>query len=230
MVLRLNYLQVVNIEVTGTKLVSESAVRNSVLLAITGNYFKVIPKSDALLLPREKIRARLLAEFPEAESVDFSLPHLDTFAVIVREREPFALWCGSDSTAPQPCDFLDHTGLAFTTAPEFSGSVFLQYFGALAATSTPAQYLSPKSFAALAGFAETIKDLFLVEKITATADGDYELEASNGTKLLVAGDQDLSAAFNSLKLFLDGSAVHDPLLYEYLDLRFAGKVFYKVRQ
>jgi len=233
--MRIDALQISAVTVSGTKLIDSGQAQQVALSALQGDYFRIIPKTNVFFVSEKNMNDRLAAQFPEFDSAKISRTDFKTMSVAIVEKYPIALWCGDVPAAPAPkgCLFLDRNGVAFSSAPDFSSSIYLQYFGKLSSDALPAGYLPAADFSRIAKFAALVAPTFPATKLLATADGDYQLLTATGTALLVSKGEDFDSLASSLKLFLDNpslaAAQDNPDAFEYIDLRFGSKVYYKMR-
>ena len=148
-----------NVSVTGASFSDPQKIQAEAFQDISGDYVFVYPKADELFYPKKKIEADILRDFPAVQSVSVSLdkkvtPSGLTLDISVKERQPFALWCGDEiqpiavdaSGTPiasgadlSQCYFADSQGFIFSEAPHFSGDLYPVFYGGLGeATDTRA--------------------------------------------------------------------------------------------
>src|SRR5690242_12158894 len=87
--------------VEGTSILSPEDVRAAAREIISGNYFYIFAKNNALLYPRVQLEQKLSQQFPRIKDISVSLSGYQTIAIQLSERGPFALWCDTplESTA-----------------------------------------------------------------------------------------------------------------------------------
>jgi cell division septal protein FtsQ len=84
------------------------------------SYLWFFPARNTFLYPGGRIAKDILAKWPRIESVQIRRQGLTGLYVTVVEKQPVALWCGTDDAvsilAPQ-CYLMDETGFLFAPAP-----------------------------------------------------------------------------------------------------------------
>ena len=227
---RISQLHIANFDISGTSPADDSAIRSLVSEAASGYYLYFFPKSDILLYPAGKVRAEILNQFPEISSADVGRSDLKTVTVSLIQKKPVATWCGNSPTNPQPCLFLDESGEAYKLAPQFSVSPYFQYFGTLSTSTLPAAFLPKEGFASLENLISSLSGIFSATTAYLTPDGDFELSDAAKTVVKIGEKDNYSLALRYLKAFLSNPSFGNPDKFEYIDLRFGKKVYYKLRQ
>ncbi len=203
---------------------------------LQGYYLWFIPRSNALLYPRQTIRTRLLTEFPRLESVALDLNGAKMLLVNVKEHTTFALYCERASIPKDlsQCYFLDKDGLIFAPAPAFSGDVYFVYASRSPIESPLGiQFMSQEEFNALVKFIENLTSLGIHSSALEVGDDEYKLLLSSGGDILWRRDSDASLVRLNLEAFLNNDTIRakgdflDKVLR--LDLRTSNKVFYKLK-
>lgn len=224
-------LQVRAVTVSGTETLSSSTVRAFVEERIAGNYLWVLPKRNIFLYPRQEINQELLAAFPVLASADVHAGDFHTIAAAVVERSPRALWCVEQGN----CLFMDENGVVYAPAPIFSEPVYISYYGPTSGLTLPKQYLTEAEFQNLSALIDTIALKLHDEQVLGVvvdASRDVRVEFSSGFKILFALNTASGDTFERLTLALlaDPVKTHPLSDFEYIDLRFGDKVYYKIKQ
>lgn len=229
---RASFLRIQTIEVPNTQSIAASDLKQLVLDELQGSYFFVFPKNNALLYPKKAIVAKLLASYPSLKSAVVDLKDFQTIVVAVEERRPEALWCSDLSLSPS-CFFLDGEGVIYAQAPAYSSPVYDIYLGDAAEESLPRQFLLPGQFRTLSAFVKAVREdtNIPVEYISIDAHNDVRVRFTNGFVLLfVLGDAG-GDAYERFTLGLESEPFKNRKLsnFEYLDLRFGDRLYYKLR-
>ena len=152
----------------------------------------------------------------------------------VVERSPVATWCGEVLDASSTdCYLLDDGGLAYTTISSTTAT-YIQYFGPLATSSLPRQYVSPPTFRALTAFVVALTSVhpeLTVRSVVVDGDDDVSIITSSGFTMRFVLTDDFSGVLNHLELAL-GTApftTHALSDFTYLDLRFGDRMYYKLK-
>src|SRR6185312_15826850 len=198
--LRLKSIQISSIQISGNAVTASADIESIISNDLSGDYLWVIPKSNALLYSKNKIKNDILAAIPRISAVNVSLSGLHALSVVVSERAPFALYCTqlSDITNPSDCYFLDASGYIFSPAPAFSGGVYMIY------SSTPAldnplrqQFLPSEQFANLASFISNLSHIPVTPKIFVASADEYDLFLPSGTTIMWKPTQDLGTVYSN---------------------------------
>jgi hypothetical protein len=230
-VIRMPKLQVRNINVVGANVVDPGDVTEFVNNQLQGNKLFFLPRTSIFLVPEHSLEREIKAQFPRLQTVSVSRKNFSTLTVSVTEFQGVYLWC-TDATT---CYFMDQNGVAFASAPYFSGSAYPKVFvGTLQAL--PFQAITQDQNNDIA----TLLDKLPALMITATEFhfvGDHELDVyfnHNGQQAMLMFDptvdinESMNALFTGLRTDPLASEFHNPAkVLQYIDLRFTNRVVYK---
>lgn len=227
-------LKISNVDVSGENIIPASSIEAAVLHDMEGSYAGLFSRANLFLYPRERIVRELLSLYPTLMSADVHIYDFHSISVSVVERQPKALWCGAASGDFHNCLLLDANGLAYANAPDYSGQVYHTYVGPLGSGPLPKQFLTAQGFysldALVGAFAgalasDTIKTIEIDEH------NDVHLITSNGCEILFALKDDSGAIFQHFSLALTAPPLNSKPLsaFQYVDLRFGNKVYYKLK-
>lgn len=235
-ILRNSHLIISNIELKGNVVTNSEELQTIIADDLAGNYFWVIPRSDALLYPKQKIIKDLMNKEPRLSMVELKLLNLKNLSVIVAERTPKALYCKdvTDTLNPAGCYFIDASGFIFSEAPSFSGGVYFVYSSdPVLDTPLRTQYFDTKKFNQLDVFIKSLGDIGLYPKIFILKNDEYHLILSNGGDIMWKATQDLEQVRSNLSSFIEDASFQQNKNnlnnIQYIDLRFGNKIFYKYR-
>lgn len=229
-----SFLRISQIDVAGTETVASSTIRDTVREQLTGDYLYFLPKNNILLYPKGPIHSALLEAFPALASISIQAENFHTISVTVSERQPKALWCGDTVATSSPCFLLDESGVAYGASLNFSGNVYTKYFGMLMGSSTPKRFLRAAQFRSLSALVDTIAATQAKESLRSVwVDGNNDVHLSfvSGVTLLFTVDADAGDVYQRFTLALqsDPFKTHKLSDFEYLDLRFGDKLYYKLK-
>ena len=226
------------IEVEGASAVPEEELIASTEGALRGNYLWLFPKGNIFLYPRRVAEQALRREFPTLRSADLSFVNLHTLLLSVEERKLYALWCGMDApgaasvhTAADQCLFLDEEGFLFPPEADFTGAVYLRYYGGGNST-LGAPILPPEEFKQLLAFVRELPALSLAPvSVALLPEKDVEVHLESGSALLLSRNADYAVTLDNLRSALSSDAFKEQPVHtlEYLDLRFGDRVFFKFK-
>ncbi len=223
----LPFLQVYEVTVSGQKTLASSTVAGYIHEQIAGYYLLVVPKRNIFIYPKRAIADGLLKQFPELRAADVHADDFHTIAAELVEREPKALWCEGTR-----CFLMDQTGVVYA----YTGGEdkFVSYRGATEGESLPRQYLAPDMFESLFALVDAVSQKLPdtpVEEVTVDSHQDGEATLSNGFRLRFALNDAGGDVFERFTLALTSEPFleNDLSQFEYLDLRFGDKLYYKLK-
>lgn len=227
---RLPALQVSEITISGAETISPGAIKALVEDHIAGYYLYALPKRNILLYPKKDIAAALLKTYPSLASADVHAGDFHTIVVNVVERAPRALWCQEAR-----CYLMDENGVVYAEAPTFSSPVYLTYYGEASAGALPRQYLVATEFQALSALVDAVARLVpdaTAVDVTVDSNRDAHVRFSSGFELRFVLDDQVGDVFERFTLALTAEPLlqHELSEFEYLDLRFGDKLYYKLRE
>ena len=257
--LRSERINITDINIRGNSALATKALKGFTEDMISGNFALVFPKSSIFLYPREDLQASLLNSFKEIKEVEVSFESLQAISINIEERKPFALYCGeyveqeevedlniiieepeevasstlqnmSTIEKESECYFLDEDGFVFTKAPEFSGNVFMRYFGALSEdVVVGGQFMSEESFHETSFFLASLSELGL-NPITFSIVNEDDLEVTllSGGKIMFGKKQSLSDIYENIQSVFGSEEFDEDSLevLDYADFRFGNKKEY----
>ncbi len=238
------------VEIFGTEVVSAEEVKINAENQISGLHI-IIPKRNIFLYPQKKIVKKLAIDFPRLSTIKAEVQNKN-LVVTVTEREPAYLWCGENIPATRleafanDCYFVDDTGFIFSLAPQFSESVYPKIYTKLINSDTEnlieinpiAKYaMSSEVLSNVSTFASKIATSALKPSAySITEDGDAIIFLFRNSDILPEvrynPKHDPITASSGFKTAISSEPLKSKLTtsfstLEYIDVRFANKVFYK---
>jgi hypothetical protein len=211
---------------------------------LAGHYFFLFPKNNVALYPKQDIERGLLAQYPTLASVSVYNVNLHAIGVTATERQPVAQWCSysdaavqseSTSTAPTACWYIDENGVVYAPVVGANASTFITFTSSNSSPTLPWQFLTPVQFQSLSALVTSILQNKITDNplIVASVDqyDDVRLQFASGFTLLFSLDDDSGDIYSRLSLALTSDPfTSNPLSdFEYLDLRFGDKLYYKLK-
>lgn len=223
----LPFLQVREVQVSGTQTLASTTVALYIEQQIAGYYLFVVPKRNIFIYPKRAIADGLLKRFPELRAADVHAGNFHTIEADVVEREPKALWCAS-----QDCYLMDQGGVVYARAEGDDG--FVAYRGHTEGSGLPRQYLTADRFESLFALVDAVSQKLPESPVVSVAvDAAQDAEATllNGFVLKFALGDAGGDVFERFTLALTSGpfAEHSLGEFEYLDLRFGDKLYYKLK-
>jgi cell division septal protein FtsQ len=244
-VTRLPAVTIREVEVQGGETISHESVRSLAEEELAGSYMLLVPRRFSLSYPEDAIRARVEA-LPRVHNVRVKRVSQTALSVTFEEYVPHALWCAESATEgggttgdetderdsatiASNCLFVDETGYAFAEAPALSGTTFLRYVTSVRPPSAGAPLFPPERMREVEAFAATLLDAYGMRtwSVTETADGDLAFTLTAGGEVLLPPNGNIEELFANLDTVLqsDEFKTLTPGAFEYIDLRFPGRVY-----
>ncbi len=201
---------------------------------LTGSQYVVLPNNSIFFVPETRIRAAILAAFPDIEAVSITPSGLNTLVLKTTGRGTVLWWCGLPESVTPTCYQVDAKGFVF--APVASGenlasSSTLTLYGGLgeapSGTTPPvgSTLLHAEKLPALIQFIKALRALG-ADIVSVTLRGDEaDIYTQAGTRITYVLGRE-QAAINLATSGFPSFSVNDGSLL-YVDLRFDSKVFFK---
>lgn len=238
-ILREDFLQVRNFEVVGAENVMPKDIKNLASNLISGNSFFVIPKSNIFLLSDNKLAAAVEAEFGRVAQADVSKQFLSgSVTITVKERQADYLWCSADAE----CFFMTKDGLVFEKA-SFSASDFLAspstwaepinkliFEGNLQGNPLMKNFATPGQMQNYLKLVSAFKTAgFEIISINIESADEATAKSNIGGIIFDPQEADLSTvAQNAILLINNIQAKNPSASFNYIDVRFGNKVYYRL--
>ncbi len=238
-----NSLIIINVNVSGAKVIDPKLIENTVQDVLSGYYFYFFPKANSLIYPREKVLEKVLEKFPRLSDAGINFVNFNTIKINVVERIPYGLLC-EDATkiaTEQTCYFFDDTGYIFDIAPKFFGTIYFTIFGPIYAFENSVATSPLKGTIFEDGVFEkiaTLRDKLASQKIETTRmvvrkSGVVDLYMENGGRIVLSTAQDFESMFSNFIIALDSKKKEenfDMKNIEYIDTRFNNRIYFKFIQ
>lgn len=250
-------LRVSAVHIENDTVTEERELRTVIDDTLAERWFFIFPKRNGFLLPKEELRAAIMAAFPRIAEVTIELPNPRSLNLTLAERTPDALWCGAASPLngerdpeDSSCYFLDATGMVFARSPVFNGTGYFSYYGPLVSArsdgyslgeTTPLgqQFLPEERYRALRDFLKILDDEVLVDdnmrpvSLEVLSDGvDYKIVLEGGMIILISAKNSFADTTANVHSALRSPEVEAALAagktLRQIDVRFGNRVYYKI--
>ena len=231
------FLRITAVDVAGAQTLSTSSVAALVSQDLAGSYLHLFAKNNIFLYPKSSLAQNIAAALPAIAQAQVGATNFNTITVTVRERQPKALWCGeqvASSTAVfGGCSLMDQDGVVYAPA-DSAAATYDRYFGALASTTMPKEYLPSAQFRALTALVDALAQKVpndTVQSVYVDSNKDVYLTFGSGFELMFALADDGGDVYQRFVLALgaDPFTSHPLSDFEYLDLRFGDRLYYKLK-
>lgn len=199
---------------------------------LEGTHAFVLPRNSLFFIPESDVRGRILAEYPDIESVSISAKGLNVLSLTTQPRAEAFVWCGaSPELSDGQCYSANAEGLIFAPVPleVSSTSEALRIYAAIegqeGATPVTARISNASRIPEALRFIKAIQTLGAsVVSVSFRAD-EADLYTEAGTRITYVLGREQEAAGIAASVFPqlslnDGSV-------SYVDLRFSGKAYFK---
>lgn len=221
-----------DVTVSGNIGVSEDSIQSVVQADLLGRYGHIIPRSNVLFFPKQKIKTDVLNISPRISSATVTIQGLHAVHIAITERAPNALWCVNDGNSD--CYFIDETGKIFDHAPVIQGSLYLIFTGGVDTSRDilGQQFTSLDEYRNVQSFIHDIMIMGLTPvSVHVLLAHEYDVMLEGGEHILfttrLTVDESISnleSMFADPKLSLKNGTT---LSFSSLDLRYGNKVFFK---
>ncbi len=222
---RLETFTINQVAAKGGITINREDVTASALSALSGEYWRFIPKQFSFLYPKEKIREEV-EKIERIKNVQIEKVSPNELLISYEEYIPDALWC--KLLIPEDCLFLDDTGYAFAVAPKLHGDSLLRFFSS---EGDPAIGTSSFRFSDYEKSKQLVTKLseigWFVTTVEINSVGDAFLFVSDRGELKVTISDEIALIFDNLLTILNsGEFTHlKEQKFNYIDLRFGNRVF-----
>ncbi len=233
--------------VEGVNFTATAQAREMVGQLLQTKIWGVIPSDSLAIFSSQKTIHRILTYFSEAESVQISKDILKGVKIIIKGRQPAAIWCRSaaialsanqatttvDITLPpsDECFFADSAGLLFREAPAISGTALPTFFGPAGQDFNLGEKVVASSTIQFASQLKKQLREIEVDSLGFRADAadsqDLEVFIDGGWVIYFNMDRPLQTQIKILRALFSGDLKDKRESLKYIDLRVAGKVYYK---
>jgi len=233
-----NALQVSKIIISGNEKTQAKDIENLISEKIKQKFLFFTFQNIFLVSP-SKITRAILEQYPNIGSAQIKRKFFDTLLVNVKERQPFAVFCGFEKATQDNCFFIDETGVAFE---KLSGPASNYDF--LIVRSAFAMATADRHFEDLLGREVINKDIAAkIDKIEKTLGDNFQIgveeadivseermniKTGDGWDIYFNPALDMELQTTKLKLILEKEiSSADRKTLQYIDLRFEDRGYYK---
>ena len=224
---RVSEFHILEVTVSGAQKIDPAVIRQDADKLSEGNTAYFIPKRFFLAYPRKQIESYILEHHKEINVATVRLRGFSKAEIVIEERTPYAFYC------TYTCFVADANGLAYeeaSTTP--TGVIFRDKRDEHQNGSLIGKYpLETSIFKEVESFARKLSDLKLhLKEIVIEENDDLSVETEEGT-IIISSHESLTSQYEFLKVALSQKMFLYPdgaiRSFNYIDLRFGKKVFYR---
>ncbi len=217
-------------------------IHDTAMSKLQGSYLGLFSRTNAFLYPSDSIIDTIKASFPRVLDVALNRDGLTHLRVTVNQKVPRAIVCATlpnfdhdilTLDSEDPCYFADEHAFLFEHSPGFSGHPYnVYYMPEMSPVGSTTDFVgiyatSTDEFKALQAFYDSAQNAGIpVDGVLVKDAGEYELYAST-TIIYFNNAENLTDEKDNLAAFWK-HMVAQPIIFDYIDLRFGSNVFYKL--
>ncbi len=205
-------------------------------------WFGLTKRRHRSLIRIEKLEKELLNLFPlfyQADLIVFD----QQLVVELQTRKAYALWCQTMPQNEEQCWFIDENRIMYRKAPRFSDGVYVKYSSAIHQTPSIGEQILDETARA---YSRDVLDVFVnqnleptriiyesKDRVAISIDKLYGFKVPGDAKIYVSTEQSLQTIDERLQILMatpefKAEVTASPGLFEYADLRFRGRLVYKL--
>ncbi len=222
-------LQIKSVNVFGNKHVSTAAILEDFNEVVDENLFYIINQNNLVFLPRTKIANEIKEEL-SVRAVYIKMAGPTSVDVEIVEYDPVAIWCAD--LVKKNCYLINSDGLFFVKAPEIVFDDLIEIVGEIKGDILGQYYVDSAVFNNFVSLQALLKKInVVISKITTKDYETFTLMTKNGPNILIDKKDDPVEVANNLKTTIDQESIHEIQFQniEYIDLRFEGRAYYKIK-
>lgn len=214
--------------VAGTSDETAKSIQREVEDDIRQTYFGIIPRSNFLLYPRSSIKENILKTHLEFESINVGIENIHILNIRVVERKPVALWCVNEE-----CSMIDERAYVYSKSEVASStsSSLLHIYDKSASSTIPfgKEALAPENFKAMLSVISMLQTSKLpVESVSIEVGGQYVFKIVDNGRLIFSDKKPFEQSYQDLVSALKSPVFATSSKFQYIDVRFGNKVFYRL--
>ena len=229
---RMPYLRVDRVEISGMQLLSASEIEQAVRADLSGFFWLVIPRDNFFFISSRRISDDIPRKFPQLSSMEVDKKFPKKIVITVKERQLWGVYCFRLPAAiSTPCFYLDTRGTAYEEFSRFEGWLLPLVYGPEAPKLGEAAVSAEKLefFREARAAMESAGRRLLSMGLSTTTPDDVRLGLAEGWEGWVTATRPVAEWLGALKTLLESDVGEKRFQLEYADLRFGSKIFYKYR-
>lgn len=235
---RIDKLAIKDIYVEGVQVISSDEVKALIIGELDQKYIGLFSKRNIVIFPKETLEQQIRNRWKRVQEVRIEREGGQGIHIAVVEEKPRYLWCGDKVEKEEQCYFLNEGGYLFAESPQFSGAVFVKFFGSLGTSTTEllgSRFLEQDEFSKLTQFIEAVEELSMKpQKLSVKGNKEYTLYLADKAQIFFTTRQEVSKTVEHLRSVVEKNSFtvgvkYSPLRLEYIDLRYDKNIFYKMK-
>lgn len=218
--------RVADIIIMGNKTVPSALLERNAYSFLAGDTWLAYLRNNILFLPLESMKHHIRATYPRVKRVDAKRLLPAALLFFIEEREPWGIYCSSD------CFYIDVEGVLMEAAPQMYGGLIPRIDGPpKAGTHALEQNIVHIVRVFHNDLSRRIEHLLPIRfQLGEVYKEDVFIDTNEGWRIFLDTHIDPAKALEDLRLVLEKEVGEQRTRLEYVDLRFKGRVFYKLRE
>ncbi|HMP85122.1 MAG TPA: FtsQ-type POTRA domain-containing protein [Candidatus Paceibacterota bacterium] len=220
--------QIKNIEIEDLKYTEKAVILKIFELNTSGKHVNLFSKNNILFFS-ESIISNNIKDILSVENVSIRREFPDILRVEIVEHEPWGIWCENINTK---CYLVNKNGLAFVSAPEIILEDLIKISDDKNKDILGNNFVSEDVFSKFVRIEKLLRKINVsISQITTKDYQTFILQTKDGPKLFIDSKNDPVEVVNNLKTTIEQESIHEIQFknIEYVDLRFRGKAYYKIK-
>lgn len=242
--IRSDFFSIDKINISGSS--DTNKVLNEVNNLISGNYIKILPKSNIVIFPKQDISSTTKSLFKEIETISIHRSGISSISIDIKEKTPVAILCdGFEGDNDIKCFLIDFDGFAYKQVQNTNYSNLNKYYTTALTDSDilGKKFLEPSKLKEFDDFIKGISKIGIIPMgILINDGGQYEMyiedtlhqtkNASSTPVTIYMNDKiSLSKILYNFQVFWKNyqNTVKNSKPFDYIDMRFGNTVFYATK-
>jgi hypothetical protein len=242
--IRSDFFIIDQINISGSS--DTNKVLNEVNNLISGNYIKILPKSNIVIFPKQDIASTTKSLFKEIETISIHRSGISSISIDIKEKTPIAILCdGFEGDNDIKCFLIDFDGFAYKQVQNTNYSNLNKYYTTALTDSDilGKKFLEPSKLKEFDDFIKGISKIGIIPMgILINDGGQYEMyiedtlhqtkNASSTPVTIYMNDKiSLSKILYNFQVFWKNyqNTVKNSKPFDYIDMRFGNTVFYATK-
>ncbi len=233
----LSQLAIRNVVVVGNSSVQATELQTKINSILDKKYFGIASKRNALIYPKQEISEFILKEYPRIAGVKIDTDGMHILNVVVEERKPMAIWC-----AAVDCFYIDETSYIYD--PANASSTESSIGAELITLHGNDDIVGPKPLTKTVFTKDLFEGMMASAKAIQTQSGTISMvvtdiyfkkgesivfKLKNNGRIIFSDKRPFEESLANLKSALSSSIFSKAKQFEYIDVRFSNKVFYRLK-
>ncbi len=245
-----------NVVVVGNSSVQAVELQGHINTILDGKYIGLISKRNAIIYPKKEIFEFILQKYPRIADVNISTDGLHILNIVVEERKPLAGWCGpldcyfidqtsyiydkisgssNLSTTSSSTGSSDFVSTAMLGASAIEGLIiFHGNDDVVGPTPITKTVFTKEKFEGIMAVAKALESQSDKIKMLPTdvyvKNGESIIfKIKNNGRIIISDKRSFEESLENLKSALSSPIFSKTTQFEYIDVRFSNKVFYRLK-